>query len=390
MDVLRDGLEPVVRKALDERLGRGQWEPSSPTPLSGRLDSAAILGLMVRHWDLFQHLGPAARSWVHELRAIRNSWAHQQTFDLDDTYRALDTAHRLLRTVGAPEAAALDKQKRSLLRTVGESAPEEQAAVVDAPPPSPAPAPPRELTTHASTPPAPSARVPVRQMLTEALAALGDYTTNVDVVSWVLRNYPATKVGTIRAQIIICTVNHDSRLHYPENKRPRLASDPRYDLFFRTDRGGLERYDVRKHGQWAITDVAGILAVSRVASSHSSAQPGPLPLLANTAPPPATQVADVSTRFDAAMRRVYDRARTECGYTATRFVQMLGEHGGLKTAKLLLDDHTMSEGLTALWERKRLDISMEALILQDEWHSLFTDEERAIARRKLDQLGYVK
>jgi hypothetical protein len=100
------------------------------------------------------------------------------------------------------------------------------------------------------------------------------------------------------------------------------------------------------------------------------------------------KLADLTTRFDAAMRQIYDRARSECGYNATRFLQMLAEHGGVKTAKLLLDDHTMSEGLTALWERKRLDISMEALVLQEEWAPLFTDAERAAARTKLAELGY--
>src|SRR6202043_1443148 len=42
--------------------------------------------------------------------------AHQQTFTGDDTYRALDSAHRLLLAISAPQADELDKAKNELLR----------------------------------------------------------------------------------------------------------------------------------------------------------------------------------------------------------------------------------------------------------------------------------
>ncbi len=38
--------------------------------------------------------------------------------------------------------------------------------------------------------------------------------------------------------------------------------------------------------------------------------------------------------------------------------------------------------------RKRLDISMEATVLQDPWRELFTEEELAVARQKLAELGH--
>ena len=49
----------------------------------------------------------------------------------------------------------------------------------------------------------------------------------------------------------------------------------------------------------------------------------------------------------------------------------------------------MSEGYVALWERKRLDLTVEALILADEWLPLFGEPEREIARTRLAQYGYV-
>ena len=51
---------------------------------------------------------------------------------------------------------------------------------------------------------------------------------------------------------------------------------------------------------------------------------------------------------------------------------MVVERGGLLTARYLLHAPTVSEGYAALWERKRLDLTVEAMILQPEWHALFS------------------
>jgi hypothetical protein len=94
-------------------------------------------------------------------------------------------------------------------------------------------------------------------------------------------------------------------------------------------------------------------------------------------------------RFDAAMMDIYRRAKTEAHYNAARFFQMLTEHRGLETARILLHADAVSDGYTALWERGRLDLTVEALI-QDhpEYHALFTPEEREIARRRLREYKY--
>lgn len=39
-------------------------------------------------------------------------------------------------------------------------------------------------------------------------------------------------------------------------------------------------------------------------------------------------------------------------------------------------------------ERKRLDLTVEAVILATEWHSLFSEQEREIARKRLAEYGY--
>ena len=41
-----------------------------------------------------------------------------------------------------------------------------------------------------------------------------------------------------------------------------------------------------------------------------------------------------------------------------------------------------SEGLTRLWEEKRLNISMEATVLQEPWQALFTEDEQTTSSSK--------
>jgi hypothetical protein len=89
--------------------------------------------------------------------------------------------------------------------------------------------------------------------------------------------------------------------------------------------------------------------------------------------------------FDEAMMQIYFRAKYEAAYTATRFRQMLLEHGGAETARRLLPQ--MSDGFTQLWQRNRLDLTVESLILEPRWDDLFSDEERDVARRRLLECG---
>jgi hypothetical protein len=85
---------------------------------------------------------------------------------------------------------------------------------------------------------------------------------------------------------------------------------------------------------------------------------------------------------------VYKRAKSEAGYNATRFLGMVNDHGGLETARILLLSQVVSEGYTALWERGRLDLTVEAIILEPAWDALFTDDERRVAVKRLLNYGY--
>jgi len=94
---------------------------------------------------------------------------------------------------------------------------------------------------------------------------------------------------------------------------------------------------------------------------------------------------DVEDRFRDAMREVYRRAKVEAGYNATYFLQMLADLGPLGTAHKLISSTQPSEGFTKLWERKRLDLTVEAQVLRPEFEELFTADELDICRRRLDE-----
>ncbi len=97
--------------------------------------------------------------------------------------------------------------------------------------------------------------------------------------------------------------------------------------------------------------------------------------------------SDLETRFHHKMRGLYDRSVKECNYRPTYFLQMVVEHGGFETARRLLHARKVSDGFTTLWENGRLDLSVEAVVLQEPWSDLFTDEELAIAEKRLRDLG---
>jgi hypothetical protein len=92
--------------------------------------------------------------------------------------------------------------------------------------------------------------------------------------------------------------------------------------------------------------------------------------------------------FDTAMRDIYHSALSECNYKAIRFRLLVAKHGGVSAAKQLLRARNHSEGLTKLWERGCLHLSMEQLVLRNRWRQLLTDDEREIARRRLRELNY--
>ena len=95
---------------------------------------------------------------------------------------------------------------------------------------------------------------------------------------------------------------------------------------------------------------------------------------------------DPETQFRHAMIGVADFAYQH--KFGIRFRQMIEAHGAVDTARRLLATREIQTGLMRLWELESLHISMEALVVQECFCTLFTEAEIGEARRRLDELGY--
>lgn len=73
-------------------------------------------------------------------------------------------------------------------------------------------------------------RPPVWQMIKEAIEALGGKATYGEIRDYIKAKFGDVNKSTITCQTIICSVNHPSRVHYPENKD--LGGRPSYLIIY--------------------------------------------------------------------------------------------------------------------------------------------------------------
>ena len=128
-------LAPYVAQELRAELGAEWWsrgvlgvlhenqrrdlpEAGNDDELIPKLDGARCLRLMDVRWnDLFRHkLSREHRTWIKELIATRNKWAHPELLGMadEDAWRALDTMTRLVEQIDAEATERL----RALAREV--------------------------------------------------------------------------------------------------------------------------------------------------------------------------------------------------------------------------------------------------------------------------------
>jgi hypothetical protein len=97
-------------------------------------------------------------------------------------------------------------------------------------------------------------------------------------------------------------------------------------------------------------------------------------------------MTDIEARFEQDMvEKVYRAAGRETGYWAGYFLRSVKRYGGVGAARRLLERGGVSKGLAKLASLNRLDLAMETLVLDPAYAVLFTDEERAIATRRLEE-----
>jgi hypothetical protein len=94
-------------------------------------------------------------------------------------------------------------------------------------------------------------------------------------------------------------------------------------------------------------------------------------------------------RFHDAMLDIYWLAGRATGYWASYFLRGVRNKGGVTEARDLLRRSGTSPGFERLKTERRLDLSMEALVVRPEFWTLFTPSEVEIARQRLVGAGYV-
>ena len=95
---------------------------------------------------------------------------------------------------------------------------------------------------------------------------------------------------------------------------------------------------------------------------------------------------DLAERFEKRLRESVPVV-IELGYNPTVFVGLLERYGGVQTAKRLIAEGEIQYGFKRLAALGRLDLTMEQIMLEPEFASLFTEGELAAARWRLDQLS---
>ncbi|GCE58895.1 Swt1 family HEPN domain-containing protein [Microcystis aeruginosa] len=128
LDFLREGLYPFIEREMKASYGQ-KWLAVAlsclPESYTIRRTGDAVLkedvsALLIVLWEQWNEvfkktLGRSDRSLASELRDVRNAWAHNDAFSLDDAYRAFDSISRLLSSVSA-DTQEVEKQKQEILR----------------------------------------------------------------------------------------------------------------------------------------------------------------------------------------------------------------------------------------------------------------------------------
>ena len=95
----------------------------------------------------------------------------------------------------------------------------------------------------------------------------------------------------------------------------------------------------------------------------------------------------IERKFHKEMLEIYMRMKREAFYNSPELLDQLRAKGGVLAAKDIIAG-TQTYGFDFLKERRRLDISVESLVLNPEYDELFEDAERVVCRERLKEYGY--
>ena len=161
-------------------------------------------------------------------------------------------------------------------------------------------------------------------------------------------------------------------------------------LFVRIDTPSLSP-DGSLFGEQRDNVVAGLQAIGKLAKWFGEHQSRLKALLAakpeTTIISPSVAEPNLEPAFLGAMQDIAARSFSVCRYKPNHMLGMLTERGGVGTAKSLINGQA-TEGFTRLLLEGHLELTVEALVLQRRWRSLFTEGELKIAEKRLKEAGY--
>jgi hypothetical protein len=101
---------------------------------------------------------------------------------------------------------------------------------------------------------------------------------------------------------------------------------------------------------------------------------------------------NIDKKLENDLEREFRKAAEVCinlyKYRPSYFLQMLDNYGAVGTSIKLVTAPEFHEGFTKLWELGRLDLTVEAIILQNPYNKLFSKEVLEKAFKRLKALGY--
>lgn len=98
--------------------------------------------------------------------------------------------------------------------------------------------------------------------------------------------------------------------------------------------------------------------------------------------------AVVERRFEDFLRAKVEEANS-FKYVPTKFLGMLSSSGAYATTTQLLSSKELTSGYQRLWENGRLDLSVEALVLEHEWREYFDPMLLQRAEARLREFNYI-
>ena len=96
---------------------------------------------------------------------------------------------------------------------------------------------------------------------------------------------------------------------------------------------------------------------------------------------------DAELDFRGALQEAVNECR-RIGYKPTGFMGMMTTSSAFEAVRTLLAKKDPSDGFTTLWEKGRLDLTVEAIVLKPEWRGYFQPSELETARRRLAEVKY--